>query len=99
MTWGKFTLGRSSGSVKLLMNGDVRGEEVDVDRAVAIRPPHVDAARAQRLDDAGVRMAESVVQSARDQGDTRMDRVEKCWSGRRAASVMADLEHIGSDFP
>lgn len=57
----KFTVGRSSGSVKLLMDDDMSWQEIDIDRAIPISPPYVDAPRVQRFDNARVRMAERVV--------------------------------------
>src|SRR4051794_9722124 len=76
------------------MDDELRGEEIDVDRAVAIRPPRMNAATSQRFENARMRMSEQVVQSARDERDTRMDGVEQKRRRRRLATVVSDLQHV-----
>src|SRR6266545_139249 len=51
--------------------------QLDLHRAVAVGAPDAYAARAQRVDHRGVRMAEDVVPPAGDQGHARADLVEE----------------------
>src|ERR1700733_2038038 len=64
------------------------------DQPRLIRPVYVDFPLAQRLNDQWVRMSVAVIETRRNDAETRTFQIEKLRGARSTAAVMAHLEYV-----
>ena len=75
-------------------DGEAITAQLDVDRAIEVRPVHRGTNVAQPRQQRGRRVAVVVVRAERDQGDGRPDRGQQRRRRRRGAAVVGDLEQV-----